>query len=109
MNTPPQRPFHDKTIVSITEHSTWSACRKAPKGTARPVVGPHTPLCGGPRISLPLTYTLKVIEPASRRVVSSTPLAGPEEAAAALRLLGPTTLQPVLVCEPAAQFFPRLC
>jgi hypothetical protein len=58
-------------------------------------------------MSLPLTYTLKVIEPGSCRVVSSTRLAGPEEAFAALRLLGPTPLQPVLISKSEAQFLPR--
>ncbi len=82
--------------------------RSGPKGEVRPVVGPHSPFCEGPRISLPLTYILKVIDPASRRVLSATRMAGPEEALAALRLLGPTKLQPVLISKSEARFFPRL-
>jgi hypothetical protein len=35
-------------------------------------------------------------------------MAGPEEALAALRLLGPTKLQPVLISKSEARFFPRL-
>lgn len=71
------------------------------------MVGPHSPIYGGQRVCLPLIFTLKVIEPGSCRVMSSTRMAGPEEACAALRLLGPTDFQPVLVSRSAAQFFPR--
>jgi hypothetical protein len=35
-------------------------------------------------------------------------MAGPEEAVAAMRLLGPTALQPVLVGRTTVQFLPRL-
>jgi len=106
MNTPPMR------AISITSHPFWPCCpdtgRKGPQGEVRPVEGPHSPFFEGPRISLPLTYILKMIEPVSCRVLSATRMAGPEEAQAALRLLGPTSLQPVLISKSAAHFFPRL-
>jgi hypothetical protein len=108
MNSPQMRPVPGKPILPITEHSYWPCCRRGPNGIVRPVVGAHSPFCGGPRISLPLIYTLKVIEPGSCRVLSSTRMAGPEEAHAALRLLGPTRLQPVLVSKSAIQFFARV-
>jgi hypothetical protein len=68
------------------------------------VVGPHTPFCGGSSISLPLTYILKMIEPATCRVMSATKLAGPGEARAALKLLGPTDFQPILVGGSTVEF-----
>jgi hypothetical protein len=75
-------------------------------GVARPVAGPHTPLYGAPRVSLRLGFELKLIELGSYRVVSATRLATPQEATAALRLLGPTKLQPVLVSGSLIEFFP---
>jgi hypothetical protein len=39
--------------------------------------------------------------------MSATRMAGPEEALAALRLLGPTSLQPVLIGKSSARFLPR--
>jgi hypothetical protein len=107
MKSSQKRPVPGMPILPITEHEYWPCCRSGPKGEVRPVVGPHTPFCGGQRISLPLVYTLKVIEPGSCRVVTSLRMAGPEEALAALKLLGPTDLQPVLVGKTTAQFFPR--
>ncbi len=78
------------------------------QGQVRAVVGPHTPFFEGAHLSLPLTYILKVIEPGTCRVVSSSRMAGPEEALAALRLLGPTRHQAVLISQSEAQFFPRV-
>ena len=95
-------------MVPITQHSYWPCCKSGPKGEVRPVVGPHSPFCSGPRISLPLKYTLKVIEPGSCRVMSETRMAGPEEASAALKLLGPTRFQPVLVGRTTAEFLRRV-
>jgi hypothetical protein len=107
MNNPKSKPFPGKPVVTITEHSYWPCCKSGPAGVVRPVVGPHSPFCDGRRLSLPLTYTLKVIEPASCKVISKTRVAGPEEALAALKLLGPTPLQPVLVGRSTVQFLPR--
>jgi hypothetical protein len=81
---------------------------KAPNGVVRPVVGPHSPLYGVPRASHPLVYLLKMIDPASRSVVSVTRVSGPQEALAALRLLGPTNIQAVLVSRAIIEFLPRV-
>jgi len=97
-----------QSVVAITRHRYWPCCGSGPTGGVRSVVGPHSPFCGAPRLSLPLPYTLKVIEPGTRRALSSTRMAGPEEAFAALRLLGPTKLQAVLVNGSAAQFLRRV-
>jgi len=108
MNSPTANPVPGRPVVPITKQRIAAADKSGPRGEVRPIAGPHSPLHGGPRVSLPLIYTLKVIEPGSCRVVSSSRIAGPEEASAALRLLGPTWLQPVLISRTAAQFFPRL-
>jgi hypothetical protein len=89
-----------------------AAGHSSPQGIPRPVVGPHSPLSssslpGASRIALPLIYRLKVVEPGSWRIVSTTRMTGPQEAMAALRLLGPTSMQPVLVSDSMIQFFPR--
>jgi hypothetical protein len=94
-------------VTPITRHSYWPVVRSGPVGTVRAIVGPHSPFCGGPRFSLPLTYTLKVIEPRTSRVISTTKLAGREEASAALKLLGPSSLQPVLLSGSIAEFLRR--
>lgn len=95
------------SIASIREKRNVKLYRSGPRGAVRPVVGPYSPLCGSAHAALPLTYTLKVIEPHSCRVVSTTRLAGPEEASTALRLLGPNQLQAVLLSGSMIEFLPR--
>jgi hypothetical protein len=107
MNSKQSRHTAGSPVVPIAEHVYWPCCRNGPKGLPRPVVGAHSPFFNGAGIHLPLTYILKVIEPVSRRVVSSTRMSCPEEASAALKLLGPTRLQPVLVGRSSVRFFSR--
>ena len=112
MNSLEAHPVPGQPAVSFSKLRPWPGGREnahsGPRGEVRPVAGPHSVFCQGPHISLPLSYTLKVIEPVSCRVISTTRMAGPEEAYAALKLLGPTRLQPVLISKSAAQFLPRL-
>jgi hypothetical protein len=107
MSSPANATSKRNSVVLITPRSYWPCCRSGPVGTVRAIVGPHSPFCDGPRLSLPLTYTLKVIEPGTSRVISTTKLAGPAEVSAALKLLGPTRLQPVLLSGSMAEFLSR--
>ena len=115
MHTQKSRPAPGIPVISITTvkdpvyapRGTTADLNSSPQGILRPVVGPHSPLCGSSKLALPLVYRLKVVEPGSWRIVSDTRMTGPQEAMAALRLLGPTSLQPVLVSDSMIQFFPR--
>ena len=82
--------------------------KAGPQGLVRTVAGPHSLLFGrGPRSSPNLTYRLKVVEPGTARIVSSTPISSWEEALAAIKLLGSSDHQGVLVNQSSARFIPR--
>jgi hypothetical protein len=110
MDIKPMRPSSSIREVPITAlvavYVNRDYYRNGNAGTVRPVAGPHTPLSGPMRVPSRLGYELRLIELGSYRVVSATKLSSPKEAAAALRLLGPTRLQPVLVSESLIEFLP---